>query len=143
AERLGMPRWLVDKSRGRGRAADLERALLVLRRLDLELKSARDEGPASTPRCSRSLARRSERAHRVREAGDLAGRAVAVQHALGDRLVELARGPRQRLGGGRVARRDRRAYRAHQVAEMSLQRPVAQPTLLALPMALERRGMVR
>ncbi len=38
-----MPRWLVDKSRGRGRAADLERALLVLRRLDLELKSARDE----------------------------------------------------------------------------------------------------
>ena len=43
AERLGMPRWLVDKSRGRGRAADLERALLVLRRLDLELKSARDE----------------------------------------------------------------------------------------------------
>ena len=43
AERLGMPRWLVDKSRRRGRAADLERALLVLRRLDLELKSARDE----------------------------------------------------------------------------------------------------
>src|SRR5207249_6785559 len=139
AERLGMPRWLVDKSRGRGRAADLERALLVLRRLDLELKSARDEGPASTPRCSRSLARRSQRAHRVREAGDLAGRAVAVQHALGDRLVELARGPRQRLrGGGRVARRDRRAYGAHQVAEMGLHRPVAQPALLALPMALER-----
>jgi len=43
AERLGMPRWLLDRSRARGRAADLERALLVLRRLDLELKSARDE----------------------------------------------------------------------------------------------------
>src|SRR5438093_4060243 len=100
--------------------------------------------PASTPRCSRSLARRSERAHRVREAGDRTGGAVAVLHALGHRLVELARGPRQRLGGsGRVARRDRRAYRAHQVAEMGLQRPVAQPALLALPMALERRGMVR
>jgi len=43
AERLGMPRWLVDRNRGRGHAADLERALLVLRRLDLELKSAHDE----------------------------------------------------------------------------------------------------
>ena len=38
-----MPRWLVDRSRRRGRAADLERALLVLRRLDLELKSGRGE----------------------------------------------------------------------------------------------------
>ena len=43
AERLGMPRWLVDRNRGRGRAAGLERALHVLGRLDLELKSAHDE----------------------------------------------------------------------------------------------------
>ena len=41
ARRLGMPAWLVGRSTGRGRAADLIRALLVLRRLDLELKSAR------------------------------------------------------------------------------------------------------
>jgi len=40
ARRLGMPPWLVSKLR-RGRATDLVRALLVLRRLDLELKSAR------------------------------------------------------------------------------------------------------
>jgi DNA polymerase-3 subunit delta len=39
--RLGMPPWLVGKQVGRGRATDLVRALLVLRRLDLELKSAR------------------------------------------------------------------------------------------------------
>src|SRR5437667_375749 len=64
--------------------------------------------PASTPRCSRSLARRSERAHRVREAGDLAGRAVAVQHALGDRLVELARGPRHEAVVGGAERHLRR-----------------------------------
>jgi DNA polymerase-3 subunit delta len=44
ARRLGMPPWLVQKSRGRGRARDLARALQVLRRLDLELKSARDAG---------------------------------------------------------------------------------------------------
>jgi DNA polymerase III delta subunit len=42
ARRLGMPPWLVAKNAGRVRAADLIRALLVLRRLDLELKSARD-----------------------------------------------------------------------------------------------------
>ena len=36
-----MPPWLVAKQTGRGRARDLVRALLVLRRLDLELKSAR------------------------------------------------------------------------------------------------------
>jgi DNA polymerase III delta subunit len=41
ARRTGMPSWLVERSLGRGRAADLVRALLVLRRLDLELKSSR------------------------------------------------------------------------------------------------------
>src|SRR5262249_29202092 len=41
AARLGMPPWLVAKSVGRGRAVELARALGVLRRLDLELKSAR------------------------------------------------------------------------------------------------------
>ena len=46
ARRLGMPPWLVAKNAGRGRAADLIRALLVLRRLDLELKSARDADAA-------------------------------------------------------------------------------------------------
>jgi DNA polymerase III subunit delta len=40
--RLGMPTWLVERNLTRGRAADLVRALRVLRRLDLELKSARD-----------------------------------------------------------------------------------------------------
>ena len=34
-----MPSWLVSKSLGRGTARQLTRALLVLRRLDLELKS--------------------------------------------------------------------------------------------------------
>jgi DNA polymerase-3 subunit delta len=43
AQRLGMPGWLVGRERGRGRAADLVRALVVLRRLDLELKSSRPE----------------------------------------------------------------------------------------------------
>jgi DNA polymerase-3 subunit delta len=46
ARRLGLPAWLVQKSRGRGRAADLARSLHVLRRLDRELKSARDGGSA-------------------------------------------------------------------------------------------------
>jgi DNA polymerase III subunit delta len=46
ARRLGLPPWLVQKSRGRGRAAALARSLHVLRRLDLELKSARDAGAA-------------------------------------------------------------------------------------------------
>jgi DNA polymerase-3 subunit delta len=46
ARRLGMPPWLVGRNLGRGRAADLVRALLVLRRLDLELKSARDDEAA-------------------------------------------------------------------------------------------------
>ena len=41
AARLGMPGWLVARSAGRGRAADLTRALHVLRRLDQELKSTR------------------------------------------------------------------------------------------------------
>jgi DNA polymerase-3 subunit delta len=41
ADRLAMPSWLVGRSLGRGRAADLVRALRVLRRLDLELKSSR------------------------------------------------------------------------------------------------------
>jgi len=41
ARRLGMPGWLVSRIRGRARSADLLRALLVLRRLDVELKSAR------------------------------------------------------------------------------------------------------
>lgn len=41
ARRLGMPPWLVGKLRGRRRAADLERGLAVLRRLDLALKSSR------------------------------------------------------------------------------------------------------
>jgi DNA polymerase-3 subunit delta len=39
ARRLGMPAWLVRKRRYRGRARDLLHALLVLRRLDLALKS--------------------------------------------------------------------------------------------------------
>jgi DNA polymerase-3 subunit delta len=39
ARRLGMPAWLVGKRQHRGRARDLVQALLVLRRLDLELKS--------------------------------------------------------------------------------------------------------
>jgi DNA polymerase-3 subunit delta len=41
AQRLRMPAWLVRRSLGRGRARNLVTALLVLRRLDLELKSAR------------------------------------------------------------------------------------------------------
>ncbi len=41
AGRTGMPAWLVGRTLGRGRAADLVRALMVLRRLDLELKSPR------------------------------------------------------------------------------------------------------
>jgi DNA polymerase-3 subunit delta len=40
AGRLGMPSWLVQRSMGRGRAADLVRALHVLRRVDQDLKSA-------------------------------------------------------------------------------------------------------
>jgi DNA polymerase-3 subunit delta len=40
-QRLGMPGWLVSRNLGRGRAADLARALGVLARLDLELKSSR------------------------------------------------------------------------------------------------------
>jgi DNA polymerase III subunit delta len=40
-QRLNMPAWLVSKSLGRGKAKDLTRALFVLRRVDLELKSAR------------------------------------------------------------------------------------------------------
>jgi len=43
AGRLGMSPGGVAFFTRRGRAADIERALLVLRRLDLELKSARDE----------------------------------------------------------------------------------------------------
>jgi DNA polymerase-3 subunit delta len=39
--RLGMPSWLVSRNLGRGTARGLERALLVLRRVDLELKSTR------------------------------------------------------------------------------------------------------
>lgn len=42
ARRLGMPPWLVARVRGRRRAAEAARALHVLRRLDLELKSTRD-----------------------------------------------------------------------------------------------------
>ncbi len=41
AGRLGMPPWLVSRNLGRGRATDLARALLTLRRLDQELKSTR------------------------------------------------------------------------------------------------------
>jgi len=41
AAQLGMSSWLVQRIAGRGRARDLERALQVLRRLDLELKSSR------------------------------------------------------------------------------------------------------
>lgn len=40
-QRLNMPAWLVSKTLGRGKAKDLTRALMVLRRVDLELKSAR------------------------------------------------------------------------------------------------------
>jgi DNA polymerase III subunit delta len=41
AQELGMPPWLVARYRDRGPARDLTRALVVLRRLDLELKSTR------------------------------------------------------------------------------------------------------
>ena len=41
AAHLGIPSWLVQRIGGRGRARDLERALGVLRRLDLELKNSR------------------------------------------------------------------------------------------------------
>jgi DNA polymerase-3 subunit delta len=41
AARLGMPPWLVGKIVGRGRPADLARALHTLRRLDEDLKSPR------------------------------------------------------------------------------------------------------
>jgi DNA polymerase-3 subunit delta len=41
ATRLAIPPWLVSKIAGRGRAADLARAFVTLRRLDLELKSTR------------------------------------------------------------------------------------------------------
>ena len=41
AARLRMPPWLVTRIAGQGRAADLERSLHVLRRLDVELKSTR------------------------------------------------------------------------------------------------------
>lgn len=41
AARLGLPAWLVEKSRGRGQAADLTRALHVLRHVDLALKRSR------------------------------------------------------------------------------------------------------
>lgn len=43
AQRLGMPGWLVGRERNRGRAADLLRALVVLRRVDLELKTSRPD----------------------------------------------------------------------------------------------------
>jgi DNA polymerase-3 subunit delta len=43
AQRLGLPSWLVGRERGRGRAADLVKALVILRRLDLELKNSRPE----------------------------------------------------------------------------------------------------
>jgi DNA polymerase-3 subunit delta len=41
AQRLGMPVWLVRKQLGRGRARDLEAALVALRDLDAGLKSSR------------------------------------------------------------------------------------------------------
>jgi len=41
AAQLGISSWLVHRIAGRGRARDIERALGVLRRLDLELKSSR------------------------------------------------------------------------------------------------------
>jgi DNA polymerase-3 subunit delta len=41
AQRLRMPAWLVGKTMGRGKAKSLRHALFVLRRVDLELKSAR------------------------------------------------------------------------------------------------------
>jgi len=41
AVQLGISSWLVQRIAGRGRARNLERALGVLRRLDLELKSSR------------------------------------------------------------------------------------------------------
>jgi len=42
ARRPGLWWKLVERTLASGRAADIVRALLVLRRLDLELKSARD-----------------------------------------------------------------------------------------------------
>jgi DNA polymerase III delta subunit len=41
AQRLGMPSWLVGRYAGRGRARDLTAALVVLERLDLDLKRSR------------------------------------------------------------------------------------------------------
>jgi DNA polymerase-3 subunit delta len=41
ARRLGMPGWMVRRNLGRGRAADLAHALVVLGRLDLDLKRSR------------------------------------------------------------------------------------------------------
>jgi DNA polymerase III delta subunit len=41
AQRLGMPSWLVGRHAGRGRARDLAAALIVLERLDLDLKRSR------------------------------------------------------------------------------------------------------
>jgi DNA polymerase-3 subunit delta len=46
ARRLGMPAWMVGRNLGRGRVEDLLRSLLVLRRLDLALKSGRDADAA-------------------------------------------------------------------------------------------------
>lgn len=46
AARLGMPSWLLGRIRGQGRARELARALHVLRRLDMELKSPRDADAA-------------------------------------------------------------------------------------------------
>jgi DNA polymerase-3 subunit delta len=43
AARLGMPDWLVRRQLGRGSAAHLEHALVVLAELDLALKSSRPE----------------------------------------------------------------------------------------------------
>jgi DNA polymerase-3 subunit delta len=46
ARRLAIPPWLVGRIGGRGKPQDLVRTLMVLRRLDLELKSARESSGA-------------------------------------------------------------------------------------------------
>jgi DNA polymerase-3 subunit delta len=46
ARRLGMPPWLVRRIGRRGDRAALVQTLMVLRRLDLELKSAREDSAA-------------------------------------------------------------------------------------------------
>src|SRR5256885_4437149 len=87
---------------------------------------------------------RVEVVHGKRETRNLASGRVAVEHALGDRLVERAGRTRQAVGGLlRVARRDRGAHRPDEVLQLRADGLVAEPALHALTVALQRRGMFR